>query len=183
MTAIDAAVGRLGGDDEFGLDLVFVVDVLPAEAVAVFFLHGCRHEDFVAFRNQAEVFHDLRAVDRGNHAAFLIGTAATVDHVVGFVTGVGVFFPVVDVADADGVDVAVERDDLISGAHPTEGVAFGVDFGLVKAERFHLFDGALDDAFLFAAFAGNRDQIAKELRHLLFISLRCLFDFAGIHGG
>ncbi|MPN05629.1 hypothetical protein SDC9_152880 [bioreactor metagenome] len=182
MAAIDAAVRRFGGNDKLRLDLVLVVNVLPAEAVAVLFLNGGRDQNLVAFRNQAEVLHDLCAVHGGNHAALLVGTAAPVDDVVGFIAFVGILFPVADVADADGVDVSVKRDDFIAGAHPAEGVSFGVDFGLVKAERFHLFDGALDDAFLFTAFAGNRDEIAEEFCHLFFISLRRLFDLAVIHG-
>jgi uncharacterized Ntn-hydrolase superfamily protein len=59
VAAVDAAVGRLGGDDELGDDLVDVVDVLPAHAVAVFFLHGADDHDLVAVRNEAQVLHDL----------------------------------------------------------------------------------------------------------------------------
>ena len=66
--------------------------------------------------------------------------------------------------------------------HYAQDIAQLVKFGLVVAQFFHLFFNAAGDAFFFTAFAGNRDQIAEELRHLLFIRLRCLFDFAGIHG-
>src|SRR4029078_11874554 len=34
------AIGRVGDDDHVGANLAFVDDVLPAEAVAVFFHHG-----------------------------------------------------------------------------------------------------------------------------------------------
>jgi hypothetical protein len=40
MAAINTAVCGLGGDHEFGSDFIFIVDILPAKAVAVFLLHG-----------------------------------------------------------------------------------------------------------------------------------------------
>jgi hypothetical protein len=40
VAAVDAAVGGLGGDDELRRHLVLVMDVLPAQAVAVLLLHG-----------------------------------------------------------------------------------------------------------------------------------------------
>ena len=45
LTAVDAAVGRFRRDDEVRADLIFVDDVLPAEAVTVFFLDGAGDED------------------------------------------------------------------------------------------------------------------------------------------
>ena len=44
LSAVDSAVGRLGGDDELRTDLVLVDYVLPAEAVAVLFLYRSRDD-------------------------------------------------------------------------------------------------------------------------------------------
>ncbi len=63
VTAVDVAVGGLGGDDELGTDLVLVDDVLPAQAVTVFFLNGSGDQDFVFIGEHAQIFHDLCAVD------------------------------------------------------------------------------------------------------------------------
>ena len=92
VAAIDAAVGRLGGDDELDLAAgvfraveVFIDDGLPAHAVAVLFLHGADDHDLVALGDEAQILHDLRAVGRGGHAALLVGAAAAVDDVVGLI--------------------------------------------------------------------------------------------------
>ena len=45
LSAVDAAVGRFRRDDEVRADLIFVDDVLPAEAVTVLFLDGAGDED------------------------------------------------------------------------------------------------------------------------------------------
>ena len=112
MAAIDAAVGGLGGDDELHLpgfdDLPgekLVDDVLPAHAVAVLLLDRAHHHDLVAGGDQAQLLHDFGAVDRGGHAALLIGAAPAVDHIVCFIALVGVGLPVGEVADAYRVDV------------------------------------------------------------------------------
>ena len=157
------------------------MDVLPAEAVAVLLLDGGDHQDLVALGDQIEVLHDLGAVDRADHAALLIGAAAAVDDVVGLVALVGVLLPVGDVADAHGVDVAVEGDDLLTGAHPAQGVALGVDLGLVEAQGLHLGDGALHHALLLAALAGDGDQVPEKLGHGRQIRLRRFFDLGVIH--
>ena len=105
MAAVDAAVGRLGGDDELNLISrvfrtvkILVDDGLPAHAVAVFFLHGADDHDLVALGNETQILHDLAAVSCGCHAAFLIARAAPAD-------GFGIFVAFGDL-DAFGVFVA-----------------------------------------------------------------------------
>src|SRR5699024_868045 len=109
-------VRRLGAYDELGHYLVLVVDVLPAHAVAVLFLHGADDHDLVAGGDEVEVLHYLRAVHGGGHAALLVGAAAAVDDLVVLIALVGVVGPVRDVADADRVDVGVDGDDLLAVA-------------------------------------------------------------------
>ena len=176
VTAVDAAVGRLGRDHELRNDLADVVDVLPAHAVAVFFLNGTNNHDLVARRNEAQILHDLATVGSGSHAAFLVRAATAVDHFVCFVTGVGVFFPVVDVADTDGVDVGVNGDDLVAGAHPADNVAKAVDFNLVVAQLFHFSSNSLNNFFFVARLGRNRNHVAEELGHVCFVAFRGFFD-------
>ena len=169
VTPVDAAVGRLGGDHE--LDLApgvlgtvedLVDDVLPAHTVAVLLLHGADHHDLIAFRDQPQILHDLDAVNGGGHAALLVGAAPAVDHIVCFIALVGVGFPVGEVADAHGVDVGVDGDDLLAIAHPADDVAETVDLHLVIAQMLHLSLDAVDDLALFAAFTGVRDHSRRK---------------------
>ncbi len=176
VTAVDAAVGGLGGDDELGLDAVLVVDVLPAHAVAVLFLDGAHDHDLVALGDEVEVLHDLGSVGGGADAALLVGAAAAVDDVVGLIALVGVGVPVVDVADAHGVDVAVEGDDLVAVAHEAHDVAQAVDLDLVEAELLHLVLDDGDDLALLAALAGLGDHGAQEGRHVGTVLLGRVLD-------
>ena len=139
VAAVDAAVGGFGGDDELDLAAgvlrtveVLVDDVLPAHAVAVFFLDGADYHDLVALGNEAHVLHDLGTVYGGGHAALLVGAAAAEDDVLGLVALVGVGLPVIDIADANGVDMGVDGDDLLALAHPADDVAQTVDLDLVE---------------------------------------------------
>ena len=79
VTPVDAAVGGLGGYHELRGEAVFVVDVLPAQAVAILLLDGGRHQHGHVRGDQAQVLHDLGAVYRGDDAAFLVGTAPAAD--------------------------------------------------------------------------------------------------------
>ena len=188
VAPVDAAVGRLGGDHE--LDLApgvlgtvedLVDDVLPAHTVAVLLLHGADHHDLIAFRDQAQILHDLDAVNGGGHAALLIGAAPAVDHVLGLIALVGVGLPVGEVADAHGVDVGVDGDDLLAVAHPADDVAETVDLHLVIAQMLHLSLDAVDDLALFAAFTGVRDHFPQEAGHVRLIILGRSLDRFKIH--
>ena len=188
VTAIDTAVGRLGGDDELDLAAgilgavkVLVDDGLPAHTVAVLFLHSAHHHQLIALRQETQILHDLTAVSSGGHAALLIGAAATVDNVVGLVALVGIMLPVVDVADAHGVDVAVDGDDLVTVAQPADHVAQLVDLHLVIAKSFQLLCDAADDALFLAALAGDRDHIPQEAAHSRLVTFSSFFDGFEIH--
>jgi len=111
LAAIDAVVGRLGGDDEFRLHALLLDEVEPAEAVAVLLLHRAGHQVGEALVEQAEVAGDGPAVDRRHDAAELVGAAAAADDLVVLKALEGVEVPVGDVADADRVDVPVKGDE------------------------------------------------------------------------
>ena len=188
MAAVDAAVGRLGGDDELDLAAcvlgavkVFVDDGLPAHAVAVLFLHGADDHDLVALGDEVQVLHDLRTVGSGSHAALLIGAAAAVDDLVGLIAGVGISSPVFAVADADGIDMGVDGDDLVASAHPADDVAELIELDLVIAQLFHLGSDALDDALFLAGLGRNCDHVAEELCHVGSVAFGSLFDSIIIH--
>ena len=107
VTAVDPAVGGLGGDDELDAILgsflageIFVDDVLPAHAVAVLFLGGADHHDFIIIWDQVQILHDFGDINSGCHAALLIGAAATKDDVFCFISLIGIGFPVVDISNA-----------------------------------------------------------------------------------
>ena len=181
VAPVNAAVGGLRGHHELRRDAVLVVDVLPAQAVAVLLLDRGRHQDRVPLGDEAQVLHDLRPVHGGHHAALLVRAAPAVDDVLGLIALVGVLLPVEDVANAHGVDMPVKGDDLVPLAHPAQRVALGIDLRAVKAQPLHLQDRALDDPLLAAALAGNGDQVPQEFAHVLPVALRCPLDALKVH--
>ena len=188
VAPVDAAVGGLGGDDELDLLLglllageILVDDVLPAHTVAVLFLNGAHHHDLIPGGDETQVLHDLGAIHGRGHAALLIGAAPAIDDVVGLIALVGVGLPVVDVADAHGVDVGVDGDDLFALAHPADDVAQAVDLHLVIAQLFHLGLDAHDHFLLLAALAGMRDHVPQEPAHIRLIAPSCFFDRFEVH--
>ena len=188
VAAVDASVGRLGGDDELdllarilGAAEILVDDGLPAHTVAVLLLHGADHHHLVALGQQIQILHDLHAVSGGGHAALLVGGAAAVDDILGLVALVGVGFPVVDVADAHGVDVAVDGDDLVALAHPADDVAQLVELHLVIAQGLQLLGDALDDALFLTRLGRDGDHVPQELDHSGFVRLGGVSDGSKIH--
>ncbi len=176
VPAIDAAVRRLGGDDELGLIAVLVIDVLPAHAVTVFFLDGANDHDAIALGNKVEVLHDLSPINCRGEAALLVRAAAAVDDVIGLIAGVGVISPVVTVADADSVNMAVNGDNLVATAHPADDITEAIHFHLVKVELFHLGLDAGDDLLLMAALARMGDHGTQEGSDVWLIGFRGFFD-------
>ena len=183
VTAVDATVGGLGGDGEgdllarrLGAAEVLVDDVLPAHAVAVLLLDGAHDHDLVALGDEVQVLHHLGGVDGGADATLLVGATAAVDEVLGLIALVGVGLPVVAVADAHGVDVAVEDDDLVAVAHISDDVAQAVDLDLVKAQLLHLGLDASHDLALLAGLGRVRDHGAQKRGHVLAVALGGVLD-------
>ena len=176
VTAIDAAVGGLGGNDELGLNAVLVVDVLPAHAVAVLFLDGADDHDLVALGDKTHVLHHLGSIGSRSHAALLVGAAAAVDDLVGLVALIGIGIPVLDVADADGVDVGVDGDDLVALAHKAHDVAQAVDLDLVIAKVLHLGLDTGNNLALLAGLRGMANHCAKKTRHISTVGLSSVFN-------
>ena len=176
MTAVDAAVGGLGGDDELRTDAVLVDDILPAHAVAVFLLNGADDHELIAPGNQAQVLHDLRAVHRAGHTALLVGAAAAVNDFVGFIAFIGIRGPVIPVSDADGIDMGIDGDDFLALPHPADDIAEAVHFHLVKTQFFHFRPDAGHDLFFLAAFAGERNHRPQETDHVRLVTLGGFFD-------
>lgn len=127
VAAVDAVVGGLGGDDEVRLHALLLDEVQPAHAVAVLFLDRAGDHVGVLVGEQAEVTGDRAAIHRGHHTTELVGATAAADHLVVLHALEGVEVPVVDIADAHGVDVAVEGDQGRAVAHVADGAAEPVD--------------------------------------------------------
>src|SRR5699024_1717974 len=90
-------------------------------------------------------------------------------------------FPVVDVADAHGVDVGVDGDDLLAVTHPADDVAQAVDLYLVEAQLLHLGLNAHDNFLLLTALAGMGDHSPQKAAHIRLVALCCLLDRLKIH--
>ena len=89
VPAIDLQAGRLGGDNHFGAQDVFLDDVLPAEAVAVFFLHAGDHPDGQVFGYHVQFLEHGDGDDGGDETAFLVGDAAAIDFAIPDFGGIG----------------------------------------------------------------------------------------------
>ena len=188
VAAIDATVGGLGGNDELylaagilGTAKILIYDGLPAHTVAILLLDGAHHHQLIALGDQVQILHDLDAIGGGSHAALLIAAAAAVDQVVGLIALVRISFPVLDVADAHGVDVGVNGDDLVAAAHPADDIAQLIKLYLVVAQGLHFLGDAIDNALLLAGLRGNGDHVPQELDHCRLIALCGLFNGFKIH--
>jgi len=181
LAAVDVAVGGLGDDHELRADLLLIYEVLPAQAVAVLFLHGAGDQHRIAVVDKAKILHDLGAVDGRDNATQLIRGTAAADLRVILKALIGVEFPVVCVANAHGVDVRVKADEGRSRTQVTEHVAHGVYLDLVKGERLHLLGDALDNRFLAGALAGDAHQVTQEPGHILLVVLSSVLDALEVH--
>ena len=110
------------------------------------------------------------------HAALLVGAAAAVDDLVGLVALIGIGIPVLDVADADGVDVGVDGDDLVALAHKAHDVAQAVDLDLIIAKALHLGLNAGNNLTLLARLRGMGDHSAQEASHISTMGLSSSLD-------
>ena len=172
VAVVDLQAGRLGRDDDFRTQLAFLDDVLPAQAVAILFLHAGDHPDRQLFGHQPEFLQHRDGADGGDHAALLVGHAAAVDLAVLDDGRIGLdLVPQGDVAHVDGVAVAVEGDDARAVADAAKQVAHAVDDDLVVAHLLHGRGHELDHVALLAAQGGDAGDVFQEIRDLAFAFL------------
>lgn len=165
MAPVNTAVGRLRRDYKGGRNAVYIVDILPAQAVTVLFLHGAGDQNGHILRDQTQILHDPGPVYGGNDAPQLVGSTPAADLGIRFKALVGIEVPVASGADAYGVDMGIKGDDPAALAHIAQHVALTVDDHPVKTHVLHLFGDAADMPLLLAAFAGNADKLPQEPGH------------------
>ena len=168
LPAVNLAVGRFGADYEFRTYTGLFNNVLPAQAVAILFLNGTGDQQGILIF-QAQIFNNFTGVYHGGHSALLVRRAASADQLIGFHTFVRVEVPVFDIANTDGINVRVHRQQTRAVADVAQHVAHRIDFNFIEADFFHLFFNAVHHALLIAAFAGDSDHIAQETGHLFFV--------------
>jgi hypothetical protein len=123
----------------------------------------------------------VAGVDRGGHAALLVGGAAAVHDAVDQLGAEGIHLPQLRVAHLDGVDVRVEGDDVRAAADAAEHVAEAVDLHLVVAELLHLALDAADDLLLAAGERLRANEVAEELDALRLDLLHLGADGVQVH--
>ena len=158
VTPVDLAVGRFCNHNEFRFNFIFIEDVLPAKAIAVFFLHRANYQQRVVVF-QLQIFDDFSGIHHGGHAAFLI-TGATPDNDF-FVLKpfIRIIFPVFRVADAYRVNVGVHGDKVLSMSDIAENITHRINFHFIEADFFHFFFDSCDNFFFFGTFTGNGNHI------------------------
>ena len=109
MSAVHAQIGWLREHHAIRPDTVFLENVDPRQAVAVFFLHRSHDpQRVVAF--QLQILYHLARVNHAGHACALIIGAASVDETILHFALVRVPGPFLRIANTDGVDVRVHHD-------------------------------------------------------------------------
>ena len=160
-----------------GLMPSYVVDVLPAHAVAVLFLDAAHDHDLVALGDEAHVLHHLGRVGGRSHAALLVGAAAAADELVGPRsprTGSASQFSMLPMPT---VSMWPSMAMILSPvAHEAHHVAQAVNLDLVKAELLHLGLDAGHNVALLAGLAGVGDHGAQERSHVRVVGLRRFLD-------
>ena len=77
--------------------------------------------------------------------------------------------------------MCVKRNQLFAAAHVAEHIALRVNLHAVKPNRAHFLRDAVNVTLFLAALARDSDEVAQELRHVLFICLCCLPDLFKFH--
>ena len=180
LTAVNAAIRRLGADDKFGAEFPLLDNVLPAKPIAILFLDGTDYNQrVVSF--ESKILDDFSRVDHRGHAALLVAGTASAYGLGILAPLVRIKFPVCHIADANGVDMCIHCDNVFAMPDGAEDIPHWVDFNLVKTNLLHLLFDAQDDFLLLRALTWNRNHVPQELCHLGFIFF-CLFhDLCKIH--
>ena len=182
VSPVDVARRGLREHHELWTVPVLVDDVLPAEAVAVLLLDRPRHHEG-EIAGEAEVLYDFARIDHGCHAALLVAGSPADDDLVVLVSFVGVILPEGPVADADGIDMGIEGDEVSARSDETEDVPHGVDLHPVVPAGLHLRPDPGNHFLLPAALAGKSDHVPKKtgyFRSVLFRLAQYLLE--GNHG-
>ena len=68
----------------------------------------------------------------------MIGATASTNELVILKAFIGIEVPVITITDSNGINVAVNSNDLIACAHEAHNVAKAINLNLIKAELLHL---------------------------------------------
>ena len=68
----------------------------------------------------------------------MVGATASTNELVVLKALIGIEVPVITITNSDGINVAINSDDLIACAHEAHNVAEAVNLNLIKAELLHL---------------------------------------------
>ena len=182
VSPVDIARRGLREHHELWTVPVLVDDVLPAEAVAVLLLDRSRHHEG-EIAGEAEVLYDFPPVDHGRHAALLVAGSPADDDLVVLVSFVGVILPEGPVADADGIDMGIEGDEVPARSDETEDVPHGVDLHPVVPAGLHLRLDPANHFLLPAALAGKGNHVPEKTGYFRSVFFRLAqYLLEGNHG-
>ena len=169
LTAVDPEIGRFAEDRHIGPDALSLDQVAHAVAVAVLFHDGGCEIKGDAFGYSAVSQH-LGAVGHPRDRRQLVDRSPAPDLSIFELAGEGIEVPVVEVTDADAIDMAVEEDFEISRTDPRNHGAETVNEDLIESKRFILASHPFAAITFFAAFGRNRDQVSQEADDLLLVA-------------
>ena len=154
LSSVDTAVSRLGGNNKFRTNLVFVDDVLPAKTVAVFLLNGSDNQNGIFVAQQTQILHNLCTVYSRYDTAALVGYTATADFCICLIALRRMKFPVFDICDTNRINVSIKANQSFTGSHISKNISHGIDLNLIELQLSHFFCNAVNVRLFIAAFAG-----------------------------
>ena len=160
VPAINLHHGWLADDHEIGLD-AFGLDESVGSLPVVPFFHVAKEVGGEAIQ-QSQLPRQRQAIDHAGRAAFFVACAARVQNAVFYLAREWIPLPFVRVANADGVDVAVVKQDFAALADSADDVAHFVPENLVIAKRFHFCGDTLAAIANLAVHAGDGADLAQE---------------------
>ena len=181
VAAVDVHVCRLGDDDEFGLQLLDVEQVLPTKAVAIL-LHdrgGEEHRELVV---QPEFLDEFTRVNHRGDAALLVHRAAP-PNLPGLHEWLErIELPSGHVAGINRVHVAVKGNHALALADAADDVAKPVNLNAVKADGLHLLFDDGDDVLLLGRKRLRADEVGEKAHGVFLHRLGALL-YKGIGDG
>ena len=119
LAAVNTQAGWLGNHDQVRAQTAFIDNVLPAQTVTVFFLHGGGHVQRDIIRH-AGFFEQCGGINARGNSALLIAGTASIEYSVLDISGVWVAIPQGKVAGIHGVRMSIQGNHEWTGAHPAK---------------------------------------------------------------
>ena len=94
LSSVYTVIRRFCNNNKFWFYFILIYNILPAKAVAVFFLNSSRNKHCNIVRYKVKILHNFCAVYRTYNASKLVGSSSATYFCFCFITFIRVKFPV-----------------------------------------------------------------------------------------